>query len=78
MPTLPQINCDAENISEGESLIENMFEKLKSDGPKKKETTSKLQESIEKQFDNQLSMFKAKLGKLIFKSYVNSMGYGSF
>lgn len=57
MPTLPQINCDAENISEGESLIKNMFEKLKSDGLKKKETTSKLQESIEKQFDNQLSMF---------------------
>ena len=46
-----------------------MFEKLKSGW----HCISELQESIEKHFQNELSMFKAKCEKLVSKSYANRM-----
>ena len=61
-----------ENIRETESLIDSMFETLKVDGITK-EIISELQDSIiEKHFQNEFSMFKAKCEKLVFKSYANS------
>ena len=71
-PDVPHINHDAENIRETESLADNMFEKLKVDGIKK-EIMSELQKSIEKIFQNELSVFKERCEELVSKSYVNGM-----
>ena len=60
-----------EKIRETESLTDNMFEKLKVIDIKK-EIISELQDSIEKHFQNELSMFKAKYERLVSKSYANS------
>ena len=49
-----------------------MFEKLKVDGIKK-EIMSELQKSIEKIFQNELSVFKERCEELVSKSYVNGM-----
>ena len=59
-----------EIIKETESLTDNTFEKLKVIGIKK-EIISELQDSIEKHFQNELSMFKAKCERLVSKSYAN-------
>ena len=56
-----------EIIKETESLTDNMFEKLKVIDIKK-EIISELQDSIEKHFQNELSMFKAKYERLVSKS----------
>ena len=60
-----------ERIRETESLTDNMFEKLKVIDIKK-EIITELQDSIEKHFQNELSMFKAKCERLVSKSYVNT------
>ena len=60
-----------EKIRETESLTDNMFEKLKVIDIKK-EIITELQDSIEKHFQNELSMFKAKYERLVSKSYANS------
>ena len=60
-----------EIIKETESLTDNTFEKLKVIDIKK-EIISELQDSIEKHFQNELSMFKAKCERLVSKSYANT------
>ena len=52
-PAVPQINHDAEKISETESLANNMFRKLKRDGIKK-EILSELQKVFKNFFQNEL------------------------
>ena len=51
-PTVPDINHDAENIMEKETLIDNMLEKFKVDSIKK-EIIPELQEGTEKHFQNE-------------------------
>ena len=59
-PNVSHINHDVEIIKETESLTDNTFEKLKVIDMKK-EIISELQDSIEKHFQNELSMFKANV-----------------
>ena len=71
-PAVPQVNHDAENVRETDLLIDNMFEQVKADDIKA-EIISELQKSIEKLFQDELPIFKAKYEKLISKSYANSI-----